>query len=75
MLGAIPVYSAGKTIGIKINKANPTEVAPIIGLEKDDIITMINDLSTSNTQDRLKIYETVTNLKTGDQLKVLLTRK
>ena len=74
MLNAIPVFKKGIPIGIKINKTESTEIAPVMGFEKGDIVEAINNISTCSLEDRLKLYESVINVKDGDTITINLKR-
>jgi len=67
-------FKAGKPIGIKIGALDPNEVGPILGLAKNDIITAINNMSTTDMRNRLNIFDTVSVLGRGGTVAVSLKR-
>jgi type II secretory pathway component PulC len=67
-------YAAGKPMGIRIGKLQPLNAGTFLGLMENDIITSVNDMSVSNAQNRISIYETLTKAPLGTNIKVGLNR-
>lgn len=74
MLALLTAYKEGKPIGLKVTNFTPNSAGPFLGLEKNDIITAINGVTTAEKADRIKIYEMVTQMKQGDSVKLDLLR-
>ena len=62
------------TIGIKIGKLDPNEFGPLIGLNENDIVIALNDINTADISNRIKIYDTITQMKKGENIKISLKR-
>lgn len=75
MLNLFTTYKQGKPIGIKIGNLNPIGIGPKMGLEKDDIITSINNISTSDKKNRIKIYDNISTAKLNSSIKLTVQRK
>jgi len=67
-------YQKGKRVGVRVSQIDKNDVGSAIGLEKNDIITSINDISTTAIKDRIKIYDTIADMKQGDTIKVDVNR-
>ncbi len=74
ILGLRTAFESGKPVGIQVGTVNPNEVGSVLGLEKNDIITTINGISTDQQRNRLEIFDTVAALTYGDMVTVELTR-
>jgi type II secretion system protein C len=68
-------YQKGNPTGIRISKANKDDVGSVIGLAQNDIITSINNLDVTNIKNRIKIYDTIVDMKEGDNITLSLKRK
>ncbi|KKP24264.1 MAG: hypothetical protein SZ59_C0002G0110 [candidate division TM6 bacterium GW2011_GWF2_28_16] len=73
-LALIPAYSNNKLIGLKIGQSNNQDIINIMGLRKDDVILSINNISTSNTKNRINIFDKISQSKINDIIKVNLKR-
>jgi len=73
-LEIITAYKQGESIGCRINNVGAGSLGSALGLYKDDIILKINGISVAQTQNRLAIYNQITNLKTNDTITVTLLR-
>jgi type II secretion system protein C len=71
-LALLTMYRKGKPTGLKITNIDPLGTA--LGLKKNDLITAINDVSTADKKDRIKIYDNITKLKKGDTINVSIER-
>lgn len=67
-------YKRGRSVGCRIGKSNEPLLVNQFGLDTNDIILSINDIPATNTQNRLKIYNTVLNLQDSDVIVVSLIR-
>jgi len=67
-------YQAGKPVGIRVGKSDPNDIATMLGILENDIITSVNGLDVANPVDRIKAYDTVTQLGLGGQIQVGLKR-
>ncbi len=74
MLGLRTTFEGGKPVGIQVGTVDPHEVGSVLGLEKNDIITTINGITTDQQRNRLEIYDTVAALSYGGTVTVELTR-
>jgi type II secretory pathway component PulC len=68
----IPAYQKGEAIGLRISDINNENIPSFFGVNKNDIITSINEINTKNTKDRIKIYDTLTQATLGDIVEVSL---
>lgn len=68
------VYADEKPVGIRIGNPVGADVALALGFALDDIILHVNDISTADVKDRVKIYDAVQMAKIGDVIKVGLRR-
>jgi type II secretion system protein C len=72
LIGA--TYRNGKSIGLRLGKPEKDLIASSLGLSENDIITTINGTSTAEFENRLSIYDTLTQLPLGSTIKVGLQR-
>lgn len=68
------VYHEGNPIGIRIGKEPAGDVGEMLGLVENDIITSINNISTSDAKNRMQIYDTITAMQVGSTIQATLTR-
>ena len=73
-LNLTTAYENGISIGCKIGPILENSLAKKIGLEKSDIILSINKNSVANLEDRLVVFDLVTNLINGDSINLSLKR-
>lgn len=73
-LNLLTAYENGLSIGCKIGYFSENSIAPIIGFEKSDIILNINGLPLANLDQRLEAYNSIINLKHGDEIIINLIR-
>ncbi len=72
LLNLITAYKAGVSIGVKIGNNATSPLVNQLGLQSDDIILSINDMSVAQVQERLSAYNLVINPNTTTvNLKVL----
>lgn len=67
-------YRQGESIGARINNTGPATLASALGLQKEDVILKINNIPVDQTQNRLRIYNEILQLKTGDTISVAISR-
>ncbi len=68
------VYADEKPIGIRVGSPEKADVATALGFALDDIVLHVNDISTADIKDRMKIYDAIQLAKVGDVIKVGLRR-
>ncbi len=64
-------YRQGQSIGVRVG---PGPLTRALGLNKDDLITKVNDISVAETGNRLEIFKQISSLKTNDTITVTLLR-
>lgn len=74
-LDALPVTKEGEALGIRIGKMDRTSIGFALGLQPGDLITHIADIPTTSTEDRMKAYNKVIQLKMGSTCIVKGKRK
>ncbi|MFC1894931.1 type II secretion system protein N [Candidatus Dependentiae bacterium] len=74
LLSLKTAYKKNKSIGLKIGKIEQPEIGDSIGIKQNDILISINNLTTSDIKNRIKIYDEITQLKKGDKINVTLRR-
>lgn len=73
-LDLITVFSKGISIGTRIGKMKETSIGYGLGLVSGDIITSINNVLATKTNNRVTIYNMLRKLKNGDNVKVEIIR-
>jgi len=73
-LSLTTAYQKGNPSGIRISKTNENDIGPALGLAQNDIITNINDLDPTDIKNRIQLYDTITDMKDGDNIKLSLKR-
>lgn len=73
--GAVPAFSKGTSLGIKIMSFPSPEMGAALNLAQGDIITAINKIPAVDTQGRMKIYDYLTALKENDTFPIDIKRK
>lgn len=74
MLDLTTVYQKGKSIGCRVGAIPHDSLGSAMGLEPYDIITNIDEVATTNTEQRYKAYTNLTKKSFGDTIKVVITR-
>ncbi len=69
------VYAQGRSIGCQVGKIEPKSFASALGLMQTDIITHIEGIPATNTNERFKIYQKLITMNEGDDIKVSIRRK
>ena len=73
-LNITTAYENGISIGCKIGILTDDSIAKIMGLEKGDIISTINNMPVATLQDRIAVYNAVTSLNSQDNINISLKR-
>jgi type II secretory pathway component PulC len=69
------VYQKGYSVGCRVGLSNEPLLVNQFGIETNDLILSVNDIPATNTQNRLKIYNTVLSLRENDVVVVSLLRR
>jgi type II secretory pathway component PulC len=69
------VYKEGKSIGCRIGVIPENSLGSALGLSSYMVIKKIGNLEITNTEERLKVYEQITNLSFGDSFSIELLDK
>lgn len=75
LLNISTVYKQGKSFGVRIGKTSSNGLVKALGLMPGDIITTINNISTTTVQSRFEIYEKILSLQDNDTIDVNIIRK
>jgi len=75
MLHLTSVYHKGKSVGCRIGKSDPNSLAFALGLQNGDIITTINNIPITDTDNRFEVYNTIIKMDMGDKITVKIVRK
>jgi type II secretory pathway component PulC len=67
-------YSQGKPVGVKIGDTTNRDVAPLLGLLQNDVITSINGVSVANVKDRMRLFDAISRMKLSDKITVAMLR-
>ncbi len=74
VLGLTTAYQKGVSVGCRIGHLDENDLGTFLGLKSSDIILTINNLSATNTKNRLDIYKKITNMSLDDIIVVRLQR-
>lgn len=74
MLDITTAFEKSRSIGCRVGKLAPRSIGPALGLRYGDIITSINDIPTTSTSDRVKIYKMIENMESNQQVVVSILR-
>lgn len=78
LLDLIPIvgtaYKAGKPIGIRVSPGTPDHIAPLLGLQPQDLITTVDGIDVINSKKRIEAYDKVLSKKIGDTVEVVVLR-
>lgn len=67
-------YQQGNPIGVRIGDLGKESLGSLLGLEKGDIITAINDVSVAQAPNRVTIFDKISATTAGDVIIVKLKR-
>ncbi len=68
------VYKQGKPVGLRVGKIQQVSLAQQLGLQTEDMIETINDISVDSIDNRMKAFEIVSELPMGSTVTVTLQR-
>jgi len=74
VLGLTSAYKKGKSVGCRIGNLTEKSLGGQLGLQRGDIITSVNDIPATTTENRLRIYKNVIDLSAGGIVRVAMTR-
>lgn len=74
MFDLVPIYQQGTCVGIKVGAVDQEPLAQGVGLQSGDIITTINTIDTTTTENRILIYEKIISMNEGDEVSIMITR-
>jgi type II secretory pathway component PulC len=74
-LGLSTAYSKGNSVGCRIGSLTDHSLGLNFGLATGDIVTSVNDIPATTTQNRLEIYKLVTHLQESDIITVDVQRR
>lgn len=75
MLDITTAFDKGKSIGCRVGKLAPRSIGPALGLRYGDIVTSINDIPTTSTADRVKIFKVISAMGDNQPITVSLIRQ
>jgi type II secretion system protein C len=75
LLDLITVYQKGKSVGCRIGLVGDNSLGQALGFQAGDIITSISDIPTTDTENRMKIYKKIINMKAKESFDVTLNRQ
>ena len=75
MLDLTTAFRRGESIGCRVGKMDTRSIGYALGFLPGDIITNINGITPSTTTNRIKIYNALSDLNLGAQVKVQLIRR
>jgi len=74
ILDMTTAFYQGKSLGIRVGKFANNSIGQLLGLQQGDIITMINDMPTTSTKERVAIYNGIKDLDAGQTITVTIIR-
>lgn len=74
MLDAKTAFSKGQSVGCWIGKMDENSIGYALGLLPEDVIININNIPPTTTANRIKIYDSIQNLKSDSKVKVEILR-
>ncbi len=75
MLDLTSAFRRGESIGCRVGKMDTKSIGYALGFLPGDIVTNINSIIPSTTTNRIKIYNALSELDLGAQVKVQILRK
>lgn len=64
----------GKAVGCRVGMLSPNSVGALLGFAQNDIVTAVNAIPVATTQQRLQIYQQISNMTPQDTIHVSLQR-
>ncbi len=74
MLDITTAFRDGASIGCRIGQLAPQSIGYALGLNRGDIVTTVNNVPTTTTQNRVAIYQSLKTLRLGSTITVKLLR-
>ena len=74
LLDLTTVYQQGSSFGCRIGLLEENSLGVALGLQKGDIVQLVNDIPATNNANRLKIYKTIITMKPQNSITVELQR-
>lgn len=68
------VYKQGKPVGLRVGKIQQISLAQQLGLQTEDVIETIQEISVDSIDNRMKAFETISMLPMGSTIHVTLLR-
>lgn len=75
MINLSTAYQQGVSVGCRIGDFTAESLGDQLGLKPGDIVVAINNIPATTTPERLRIYKSVTAMKEGDSIAVILIRQ
>jgi type II secretory pathway component PulC len=75
MLGLTTAYKNGKSIGSRVGQLAENSFGRRIGLATGDIITSVDDISTAQAEDRMKIFQHIVYETPAREIPIRIMRK
>lgn len=73
-LDVVTAFDRGVSIGCQVGAIKPNSIGVYLGLEKNDIITRINNIPTTSTNQRVTIFNTIKELPVGSRITATVIR-
>lgn len=70
VLDLATVFKRGKSLGCRIGRISSNSIGDSLGLKAGDIITKINGVEPTDTNNRIEIYNKIKTLRIGDKILV-----
>lgn len=74
MLDITTAFQKGRIVGCRIGKFSQDSIGPLLGLQQGDIVTMINNIPTTTTKNRVAIYHALKNITADTTVVVTVLR-
>lgn len=74
MLDITTVYKKGESYGCRIGTLEENSLGVALGLQKNDIILMVNDIPATTTANRFKIYKSIIASQEGSIIQMQIIR-
>lgn len=75
LLDLITVYQDGKSVGCRIGLVGDNSLGKSLGFEPGDIITSVDNIPATDTENRMKIYKKIIIMNSKDTFTVALKRQ
>ncbi|HBY05823.1 MAG: hypothetical protein UV38_C0003G0204 [candidate division TM6 bacterium GW2011_GWE2_42_60] len=74
LLDITTAFDKGKCIGCRVGQINQGSFGSLMGLQYEDIITLVNGIETTNPNNRVKIYQVIRNAGGNQTIDVEIMR-